>query len=172
MLEKSKCVPSFYHRLHSQLCPTLCNPMDCSLPGSSVHGFLQARILQWVVISFSRVSSQLMIKATSPAAPALAGGFFYHWASLETPDHPQIMLLPPKVMDFIGYSWLYTPHLLNSNLQTLLLHKWTHGTSFLSIWFPIIIIYSVRISNVEISENRTYSVQHYRKSFFLIITFP
>ena len=112
------------------------------------------------------------IKATSPAAPALAGGFFYHWASWETPDHPQIMLLPPDVMDFIGYSWLYTPHILNSNLQTLLLHKWTHGTSFLSICFPIIMNYSVQISNVKISENKTYRVQHYRTSFFLIITFP
>ena len=41
----------------TQSCPTLCNPMDCSLPGSSVHGILQARILEWVAISFSRVSS-------------------------------------------------------------------------------------------------------------------
>ena len=39
-----------------QLSPTLCNPMDCSLPGSSVHGILQARILEWVDISFSNVS--------------------------------------------------------------------------------------------------------------------
>ena len=37
----------------SQLCLTLCDPMDCSLPGSSVHGFLRARILEWVAISFS-----------------------------------------------------------------------------------------------------------------------
>ena len=36
-----------------QLCPTLCKPMDCSLPGSSVHGSLQARILEWVAISYS-----------------------------------------------------------------------------------------------------------------------
>ena len=40
-----------------QLCPTLCNPMDYSPPGSSVHGILQARILEWVAISFSRGSS-------------------------------------------------------------------------------------------------------------------
>ena len=39
------------------LCPTLCDPMDCSLPGSSVHGILQARKLEWVVISSSRGSS-------------------------------------------------------------------------------------------------------------------
>ena len=40
-----------------QLRPTLCNPMDCSLPGSSVHGIFQARVLEWGVISFSRGSS-------------------------------------------------------------------------------------------------------------------
>ena len=42
----------------AQSCPTLCDPMDCSLPRSSTHGILQARILEWVAISFSRRSSQ------------------------------------------------------------------------------------------------------------------
>ena len=42
----------------AHLCPTLCNPMDCSLPGSSVHGILQARIREWIAIFFSRQSSQ------------------------------------------------------------------------------------------------------------------
>ena len=41
----------------AQSCPTLCDPMDCSLPGSSVHGIFQARILEWMAISFSRRSS-------------------------------------------------------------------------------------------------------------------
>ena len=40
-----------------QSCPTLCHPMDCSLPGSSVHGILQASILEWIAMSFSRASS-------------------------------------------------------------------------------------------------------------------
>ena len=44
--------------LGAQSCPTLWNPMDCSSPGSSVHGILQARILEWVAIPFCRVSSQ------------------------------------------------------------------------------------------------------------------
>ena len=43
--------------LVAQSCPILCDPMDCSLPGSSVHGILQARILEWVAISFPRGSS-------------------------------------------------------------------------------------------------------------------
>ena len=41
-----------------QLCPALCNPINCSPPGSSVHGILQARILEWVAMPSSRGSSQ------------------------------------------------------------------------------------------------------------------
>ena len=44
--------------LVAKSCLTLCSPMDCSLPGSSVHGISQARILEWVAISFSRGTSQ------------------------------------------------------------------------------------------------------------------
>ena len=45
------------HAKSLQSCPILCNPMDCSLSGSSVHGILQARILQWVAVPSSRESS-------------------------------------------------------------------------------------------------------------------
>ena len=45
------------HAKSLQSCPTLCDPMDSSLPGFSIHGILQARILEWVAISFSRTSS-------------------------------------------------------------------------------------------------------------------
>ena len=41
----------------AQSCPTLCDPMDCSLPSSSIHGIFQARILEWVATSFSRRST-------------------------------------------------------------------------------------------------------------------
>ena len=46
------------HAKLPQSCLTLCDPMDCSLPGSSVYGILQARILEWVAIFFFRASSQ------------------------------------------------------------------------------------------------------------------
>ena len=59
--------------LVTQSCPTLYNPMDCIPPGSSVHGMLQARILEWVAISFSRGSFDPGIK---PGSPALADRFF------------------------------------------------------------------------------------------------
>ena len=45
--------------MHAQSCPTLYNPMDCSLLGSSVHGILQARILEWVAMCSARASSPL-----------------------------------------------------------------------------------------------------------------
>ena len=50
--------PKYLCVLVTQLYPTLCNPMDCSLPGSSVHGILQERIPEWVAIPFPRGTSQ------------------------------------------------------------------------------------------------------------------
>ena len=46
----------------AQSCLTLRDPMDCSLPGSSVHGILQARVLEWVAISFSREGPWIYLK--------------------------------------------------------------------------------------------------------------
>ena len=53
-----------------QSCPILCDPMDCSPPGSSVHGIFQARILEWVAISSSRNRPDLGIQPMSPALQA------------------------------------------------------------------------------------------------------
>ena len=58
-----------------QLCPTLFNPMDCSPPGSSVRGILQARILEWDAMPVSRIFP-LQGLNTHLTAPALAGRFF------------------------------------------------------------------------------------------------
>ena len=62
---------------HAQLRPTLCNLTDCSsLPGSSVHEIVPARILEWFAISSSRASSQPGIEPVSPASPILQRDFF------------------------------------------------------------------------------------------------
>ena len=63
-----------------QLCPTLFNPIDYSPPGSSVHGIFQARILEWVAISFSRESSQ---PGDRTQVSCTAGRFFTIWATRE-----------------------------------------------------------------------------------------
>ena len=46
----------------AQSCPTLCDPVDCSLPGSSIHGIFQAKVLEWVAISFSRAATGLLLR--------------------------------------------------------------------------------------------------------------
>ena len=67
----------------AQSCLTLCNPMDYSPPGSSVRGILQARILEWVAISYSRGSSQPRERT---CISCLAGGFF----TIEPPQKPHL----------------------------------------------------------------------------------
>ena len=62
--------------LVTQSCPTLCNPMDCSPPGSSVHGIFKARILEWVAISYSRGVFLTQGSNLSLASPTSAGKFF------------------------------------------------------------------------------------------------
>ena len=62
----------------------LCNPMDCSLPGSSVHGVFQAQILEWVALSSSRSRPDPGIKPASPASPVLVGRSFTTSAPWET----------------------------------------------------------------------------------------
>ena len=54
----------------TQSCPTLCDPMDCSLPGSSVHGIFQSGVLEWVAIAFSRYAEYTMRNARLDEAQA------------------------------------------------------------------------------------------------------
>ena len=68
--------------LVARLCPTLGKPVDCSPPGSSVHGFLQARILEWVAISFSGGSSQ---PRNQTWVSGIAGILFTNLAMREAP---------------------------------------------------------------------------------------
>ena len=72
------CKPKNKHMLLSSV--WLLNSMDCSPPGSSVHGILQAGIMEWVAISFSRGPSQ---PKDQIQVSCLAGGFFIVWATRE-----------------------------------------------------------------------------------------
>ena len=64
--------------LVAQSCPPLCDPMDCSLPGFSIYGILQLRILEWIVISFSRRSFQ---PRDQTWVSCIASRFFTIWAT-------------------------------------------------------------------------------------------
>ena len=60
--------PPFYRCVCDQSCPTLCDPIDCNLPGSSVHGISQARILEGIAISYSRFYRYVSISTWIPWA--------------------------------------------------------------------------------------------------------
>ena len=68
----------------TQLCLTLCDPMDCSLPGSSIPGILQAGILEWVAISFSKRSSQ---PSDQTQVSHIAGRSFTIWTTFSWSAH-------------------------------------------------------------------------------------
>ena len=69
------CEVKSVEELVAQSCPTLCNPMDCSPPDSSVHGILQARLLEWVAIPFFKESSQTRDRTR---VFCIAGKILYH----------------------------------------------------------------------------------------------
>ena len=68
-----------------QLCLTLCDPMDCTPPGSSVHGIFQARILEWVTRPFSSRSSQLRDRTCISYVSCIGRQVLYHYATWEAP---------------------------------------------------------------------------------------
>ena len=71
----------------AQFCPTLCDPMDCSPPGSSVHGISQARILVWVAMISSRGSSWPWDWTHVSCVPCIDRQILYHFATWEAPTH-------------------------------------------------------------------------------------
>ena len=80
----------------AQSCPTLCDPVDCTLPGSSIHGIFQAIVLEWIAISFSRGSSRPRDRTQ---VSHIAGRRFNLWAIRA--DTPLPSLPAREVMNFI-----------------------------------------------------------------------
>ena len=88
-----------------QSCLTLCDPMNCSPPGSSVNGIFQAKILEWVAISFSRGSSR---PSNQTQVSCIAGRRFTIWATREALDatvsriyFSEILLLTEMLLNFV-----------------------------------------------------------------------
>ena len=86
----------------AQSCLTLCDPMDCSSTGSSVHRILQARILEWVAISFSRGSSQPRDRTQGCC---IAGRCFNLWATREPLLKKKVtsnLIITPVKVELLG----------------------------------------------------------------------
>ena len=115
--------------LVTQLYLTLCNPLDCRRPDSSVYGIFQARILKGVASSFSRDLPDPGIKPASPVAPALAGGFFttqskspYTHKVTNAPCPLELCAPFSQSHRFLLWSW----NQLNSGLPHLGVREWSH----------------------------------------------
>ena len=93
---------------------TLCDLMDYSPPGSSVHGIFQARILEWVAISFSRESSQPRDRTQ---VSCIAGGCFNLWATREAPKISRDSMYMPVTM--LISTNCYKLHLIFVTTRTL-----------------------------------------------------
>ena len=103
MRERIKCICEHCKVLVTQSCLTLCNPVDCILTGSCVHGIFQARILEWVAISFSRGSSQARDQAWFSHIGSPSMGFYRqeYWSGLPCPppgDPPGLGMEPTSLM--------------------------------------------------------------------------
>ena len=116
-----------YCHLRTKSCLTLCDPMDCSPPGSSVRGIFQARILEWDAISFSRGSSKPRIKTASLASPALAGQLFTTSTTREAPKKDAAF--QKRHFEYSWMLWLVTLPLFRimhsrSNKDVKYIQKW------------------------------------------------
>ena len=87
----------------AQSCPTLCDPVDRSLSSSSVHGIFQAKVLEWIAISFSRGSSQ---PRNLTRVSCIAGRRFTVWATREAHEG-KVHLPMDDILDLMKYN---SPH--------------------------------------------------------------
>ena len=108
--------------LVAKSCSSLCNPMDYSLPGSSVHGVSQTRILEQAAILFSRESSQLRDQIH---VSCIGRWILYHRATREAP-WPVSPTLSPSVNQYFSVFSLFSPPHKHTHTHT---HTHTHDSS-------------------------------------------
>ena len=139
----------------TQSCPTLCDLMDCSLPGSSVHGIFQARVLEWVAISFSRGS---FWPRYWTRVSCIIGRRFTVWATREVHASGGKRI---KSLEQIKYDklWHFVWHLQNphscwlqKNEGRLRTHSW--GGKFCLVW-----ITTTNMSMSKVYQNPRFNIQ-------------
>ena len=102
-------------KVKSLSCVRLCNPMDCSLPGSSLFGILQTRVLEWVVISFSRGSSKFRDQTWVSLIP---GRRFNFWATREAPHVEIFSFIQKQNVFFVNLSKNYYFTTFSDSIKT------------------------------------------------------
>ena len=104
----------------AQPCPTLCKPMDCGLPGSSVHGILQARVLEWVAISFSIVWVEHLVMLRRRQRADTAQIVFFLYVILHSPP-----ILRKRLIKALEYFLIFSPQSSSYMLYILMHHYQT-----------------------------------------------
>ena len=143
---------SVFNKLHTttttkslQSCPTLCNPIDGSPPGSPVPGILQARILEWVAMPSSRGSSQPRDE------PCITGGFFTIWATREVNrKFKSKFILCFNYFQNNNQQFLYRKEICHRGLKTLLWCQTAQFKSWIyiySLWFNFLTRKNVNNNN-------------------------
>ena len=113
--------------LIAKSCSSLCNPMDYSLPGSSVRGISQARILEQAAISFSRESSQLRDQIH---VSSIGRWILYHRATREAPWPVVLPSHSQSVNQYLSVFSLFSPHQKHTHIHTHThTHTHTHNSS-------------------------------------------
>ena len=107
----------------SHFSPNLRDPLDCSLPGSSVHGILQARILEWVAVPFSRGSSCPRDWTCSSYVSCIGRRALYHWCHLGSPLGSDVFPLSVAHMAAENI-WRFSNFAFRSQTQTF---SWKDG---------------------------------------------
>ena len=133
----------------AQSCPTLCDPMDCSPPGSSVHGISQARKLEWIAVSFSRGSSW---PRDQTRVSRIAGRRFTIWATREALKEQKV--LPKKIWLLLTFSAAHSKWSTNIHMKNR------------PMAFVIVTIYRM-CNNTLLSSHK--SLQYYCKVCIILI---
>ena len=111
----------------AQSCLTLCNPMDCNLPGSSLHGMFQARVLKWVAISFSRDLPNPGVEPRSPALQADA-----------LPSEPSHHSSKASILWCSAFFIVQLSHTCITTGKTIALTRWTFVGNVMSLLFNML----------------------------------
>ena len=129
-LWENACIPlPMLHAQSLQSCPTLCNPMDCSSPGSSVHRILQLRIQEWVTMPSSRGSSWPRDQPHLSYVSCIVMWVLYHYCHLGSPYHF------PSASNFQRFQYLIK--VPNECWMTKLFHMSSQHTSHSIIFFSL-----------------------------------
>ena len=124
-----------YVHTRAQSCPTLCDALNYSPPGSSVHGIFQARILECATISYSRGSAKPGDQTHVACVSCITGGFFTHWATQEAlsgPGDPVMCVLKNAGLKPLMWTWwLFIDQPEFSDLFHILGHTIINTTSLL-----------------------------------------